>query len=104
MNRDETALNSVYSGPPADSQSGPAALRLLLLDRQNTPFLLPGARAIHLEEFEQRHQELPRDRNIVLECSCPDEITPARVALLLHREGTLSRQTIPTLENYETQR
>ncbi len=38
------------------------------------------------------------NRDIVLYCSCPDEITTARAALLLHREETLSRQTIQTLE------
>jgi rhodanese-related sulfurtransferase len=42
-----------------------------------------------MEEVERRQQEIPRDRDIILYCSCPNEVTSARVALLLHRKGIL---------------
>ena len=51
------------------------------------PSLIPGA--IHLagEEVEHRNHEIPRDREVVVYCSCPNEVSSARVALLLHRKG-----------------
>jgi rhodanese-related sulfurtransferase len=42
-----------------------------------------------MDEVELRHQEIPRDRDIVLYCSCPNEVSSARVALLLRRRGIL---------------
>jgi rhodanese-related sulfurtransferase len=40
-----------------------------------------------LDEVESRLAEIPRDRDIVLYCSCPNEETSARVAWLLRRKG-----------------
>ncbi len=48
---------------------------------------LPGAIRLDPEEFEQRHTEIPRDRDIVLYCTCPNETTSARVALALKKRG-----------------
>src|SRR3989442_666078 len=31
--------------------------------------------------------EIPRDRDMILYCSCPNEVSSARTALLLHRNG-----------------
>ncbi len=42
-----------------------------------------------LDQVEGRHLEIPRDRDIVLYCSCPNEVTSARVALLLRRKGIM---------------
>jgi len=42
-----------------------------------------------LDEVELRHLEIPRDRDIVLYCSCPNEVSSARAALLLRRRGIL---------------
>ena len=42
-----------------------------------------------LEELQRRNQEIPRDRDIILYCSCPNEVTSARVALQLRQEGVL---------------
>ena len=39
------------------------------LDVEATPFAIPGALRITAEELERRHQEIPRDRDIVLYCS-----------------------------------
>lgn len=42
---------------------------------------------IAVEEVETRHHEIPRDREVIVYCNCPNEVTSARVALLLHRKG-----------------
>lgn len=39
------------------------------LDMQAVPSGIPGALRMGVEELEQRHQEIPRDREIVLYCS-----------------------------------
>ena len=40
-----------------------------------------------MDEVELRHHEIPRDRDIILYCNCPNEVSSARVALRLHRKG-----------------
>jgi rhodanese-related sulfurtransferase len=51
------------------------------------PFMLPGALHFSPEELSKRHQEIPRDRDIVLYCTCPSEATAAKVAMELHKLG-----------------
>lgn len=51
------------------------------------PSLIRGALHMTMEEVEHRQREIPRDRDIILYCSCPNEVTSARVALLLRRNG-----------------
>lgn len=48
---------------------------------------IPGALRMRPEDVPHRHEEIPRDREVVLYCSCPNEVTSARVALLLRRRG-----------------
>jgi membrane protein DedA with SNARE-associated domain/rhodanese-related sulfurtransferase len=48
---------------------------------------IPGALRMSVEELERRHHEIPRDRDVVLFCACPNEITAARMALLLRKNG-----------------
>jgi len=45
--------------------------------------------ALHMlpEELAQRHQEIPRDRDVVLYCTCPNEATSAMMTRRLHRLG-----------------
>lgn len=57
------------------------------LDFETAPLVLPGAVRLAPEEVAHRHHEIPRDRDIVLYCTCPNEYTSARVALLLKRYG-----------------
>jgi rhodanese-related sulfurtransferase len=40
-----------------------------------------------MDELQLRHGEIPRDRDVVLYCSCPSEESSARAALLLRRNG-----------------
>ena len=54
---------------------------------QEDPSLIQGAIHLTLEDIEKRHQEIPRDRDVIVYCSCPNEVTSARVALLLHKKG-----------------
>ena len=51
------------------------------------PFTLPGALHISPEALASRHLEIPRDRDIVLFCTCPSEATAAKTAMTLHRLG-----------------
>ncbi len=56
-------------------------------DLHNDPFIIKGALHLHLHELERRHLEIPRDRDVVLYCSCPNEVTSARTAWLLQKRG-----------------
>jgi rhodanese-related sulfurtransferase len=51
------------------------------------PFTLPGALHISPEALAQRHLEIPRDRDIVLFCTCPSEATAAKTAMTLMKLG-----------------
>jgi rhodanese-related sulfurtransferase len=51
------------------------------------PALIRGAVHMTMEEVQLRQQEIPHDRDIILYCSCPNEVSSARVALQLHRKG-----------------
>ena len=57
------------------------------LDLKNDPFVIAGALHFHLHDLERRHSEIPRDRDVVLYCSCPNEVTSARTAWLLKKRG-----------------
>jgi rhodanese-related sulfurtransferase len=60
-----------------------------LAEVEQNPALIRGAVHMTMEEMQLRHLEIPRDHDIVLYCSCPNEVTSARVALQLHRKGIL---------------
>jgi rhodanese-related sulfurtransferase len=51
------------------------------------PFTLPGAHLISSHALAARHQEIPRDRDIVVFCDCPNDATAAKTALTLHKLG-----------------
>lgn len=54
---------------------------------QRDPELIRGARHMTMDELKAWLHEIPRDRDVVLYCSCPNEVTSARMALLLQRNG-----------------
>src|SRR3989454_76533 len=56
---------------------------------ERDPALIRGARHMTMEDLQLRQNEIPRDRDIILYCSCPNEVSSARMALLLHRNGIL---------------
>jgi membrane protein DedA with SNARE-associated domain/rhodanese-related sulfurtransferase len=56
---------------------------------EQNPLLIRGALHMTIDEVQVREQEIPRDRDIILYCSCPNEVTSARAALLLRRRGVV---------------
>jgi membrane protein DedA with SNARE-associated domain/rhodanese-related sulfurtransferase len=57
------------------------------LDVMTDPLVLPGALRVGPDELKQRKEMIPRDRDIVLYCTCPSEETSAKVALELRKMG-----------------
>ena len=51
------------------------------------PFTLPGAHHVSPEDLAARINEIPRDRDVVLYCTCPSEATAAKTAMTLHKLG-----------------
>lgn len=55
--------------------------------RQIDPRVIPGALAMEIGEIRSRAGELPRDREIIVFCNCPNDVTAARAARLLVEAG-----------------
>ena len=51
------------------------------------PFTLPRATHFTPDGLAARHQEIPRDQDVVLFCTCPSEATAAKTAMTLHKLG-----------------
>lgn len=51
------------------------------------PFTLPSAMHFSPDALAARHLEIPRDRDVVLFCTCPSEATAAKTAMTLHKLG-----------------
>jgi len=54
---------------------------------ERNPLLIRSARHMTMEELKSRKSEIPHDRDIILYCSCPNEVSSARMALLLQKNG-----------------
>ena len=50
---------------------------------------IPGAIFVELNQMRSKAPGLPRDREIVVYCNCPNEVSAARAARLLAAEGVL---------------
>ncbi len=57
------------------------------LDYLPDPRVLPGALRIGPKEIAARAEDLPRDRDVILYCTCPSEETSAKVAQQLLKLG-----------------
>jgi len=57
------------------------------LDYLPDPRVLPGALRIGPNELKLHSEILPRDRDVILYCTCPSEETSAKLALQLHKMG-----------------
>lgn len=55
--------------------------------RELEPRWIPGALHVPLQDVASHLKDLPRDREIVLYCTCPSEATAARVAKILMNHG-----------------
>jgi len=79
----------------------PAELKAMI-DRGENPYIvdlrhpldllpdsrvLPGAVRLLPNQLIERNAEIPRDRDVVLYCTCPSEATSAKVALTMRRFG-----------------
>ncbi|MCI0533869.1 MAG: VTT domain-containing protein [Verrucomicrobia subdivision 3 bacterium] len=70
-----------------------AGEKLFILDLRHRaeleqePLLIRGALHITADELKFRHEEIPRDCDVILYCSCPNEESSARATLLLRRSG-----------------
>jgi membrane protein DedA with SNARE-associated domain/rhodanese-related sulfurtransferase len=57
------------------------------LDYLPDPRVLPGAIRLTPDKLVETHDEIPRDRDIVLYCTCPSEATAAKMAMNLRKLG-----------------
>ena len=57
------------------------------LDYLPDPRVLPGAVRIGPSELARCAADIPRDRDVILYCTCPSEETSAKVAMQLHKLG-----------------
>jgi membrane protein DedA with SNARE-associated domain/rhodanese-related sulfurtransferase len=55
--------------------------------RELEPRWIPGALHVPLQDVARQLKELPRDRDIILYCTCPSEASAARVAKTLMNHG-----------------
>jgi membrane protein DedA with SNARE-associated domain/rhodanese-related sulfurtransferase len=68
---------------------------LLILDLRShfeleqDPAVIRGALHVTMDELRLRQKDIPRDRDIVLYCDCPNEVSSARMALRLRQEGII---------------
>jgi len=55
--------------------------------RELEPRWIPGALNVPLQDVAHHLKDLPRDRDIILYCTCPSEASAARVAKILMNNG-----------------
>jgi len=56
---------------------------------ERDPALIRSARHITVEQLQASQNAIPHDKDIILYCSCPNEVSSARMALMLQRNGVL---------------
>jgi membrane protein DedA with SNARE-associated domain/rhodanese-related sulfurtransferase len=72
---------------------------------QEDPLVIRGAIHVNMDDFEKRQYELPRDRDIIVYCSCPNEVSSAKLALRLQRKGfTRVRPLLGGIDAWREQR
>jgi membrane protein DedA with SNARE-associated domain/rhodanese-related sulfurtransferase len=54
---------------------------------QSDPFRIPGAQHLLMDRVEEWLPNIPRDQEVVLYCSCPNEASAARTAFMLYKRG-----------------
>jgi membrane protein DedA with SNARE-associated domain/rhodanese-related sulfurtransferase len=66
------------------------------LDFEAEPAMIPGAVHLDSADLEEVSDELAKASEVVLYCNCPNEVTSAKMALMLRRKGV---QKIRPLQN-----
>ena len=67
--------------------------KLLVLDvrsfgsLEQDPVLIRGAMYLNVEDIERSSFEIPCDRDIIVYCSCPNEVSSAQLAFRLQQKG-----------------
>lgn len=51
---------------------------------------IPGARPVDLDNLDRTLADIPRDRDVVVYCACPNEASAVKVAMLLRDRGIRS--------------
>jgi len=57
------------------------------LDFLPEPYTIPGALRIPMEDLDKRNREIPRQQEVVLYCTCPNEASRAMTAVKLRKYG-----------------
>lgn len=57
------------------------------LDFEAEPAMIPGAVHLDVSDLEHVTEQLAAAPEVILYCNCPNEVTSARMALLLRRKG-----------------
>ncbi|HEU4351828.1 MAG TPA: DedA family protein/thiosulfate sulfurtransferase GlpE [Burkholderiales bacterium] len=55
--------------------------------RSLDPRMIPGARAVDLDDLEAALPQIPPDGDVVVYCACPNDATAVKVAMLLRSRG-----------------
>lgn len=59
----------------------------LRAEAEDEGVIVPGAIRISMDEIGKSYADIPHDREIVVYCACPNEVSAARVALKLRQKG-----------------
>jgi membrane protein DedA with SNARE-associated domain/rhodanese-related sulfurtransferase len=71
-----------------DSGDNPVILDLRsTAELHRDPELIKGAVHLTLDDVHERRYKIPPDSEVVVYCSCPNEVTAARVTLMLRKQG-----------------
>ena len=88
MRLEPSELKSMLDDAAANGNKPPFIVDLRHpLDYLPDPRVLPGALRIGPNEIKQHSEIIPRDRDVILYCTCPSEETSAKLALQLHKIG-----------------
>lgn len=75
-------------GQMLDSGENPLILDLRPNAELNEdPSIIRGAIHVGVDDLEKRYKEFPLDREVIVYCDCPNEVTSAKVALRLRKKG-----------------
>jgi membrane protein DedA with SNARE-associated domain len=67
--------------------------------RSLDPRMIPGARALDLDDLERALPQIPSGRDVVVYCACPNDATAVKVAMLLRSRGI--RQVRPLAGGFD---
>jgi membrane protein DedA with SNARE-associated domain/rhodanese-related sulfurtransferase len=84
--RQMTRITVVELRQKLDAGENPLIFDLRANPDGGEELIIPGAIRISMDELG-KSTEIPRDRDIIVYCACPNEVSAARVALKLRQKG-----------------